>query len=64
MILWFIECLITYFSMFIIGIKIPKWNWGLLLFVDDFVRICTEAVSVTDLVFTTRKFCIKSYATN
>ena len=47
--------------MFIIGIKIPKWNWGLLLFVDDFVRICTEAVSVTDLVFTTRKLCIKSY---
>ena len=64
MILWFIECLITYFSMFIKGIKIPKWNLGLLLFVDDFVRICTEAVSVTDLVFTTRKLCIKSYAVN
>ena len=64
MILWFIECLITYFSMFIIGIKIPKWNYGLLLFVDDFVRICTEAVSATDLVFTTRKICIKSYSVN
>ena len=24
MILWFIECLIAYFSMFIIGIKVPK----------------------------------------
>ena len=64
MILWFIDCLITYFSMFIIGIKIPKWNYGLLLFVDDFVRICTEVVSVTDLVFTIKKLCIKSYAVN
>ena len=24
MILWFIKCLIAYFSMFIIGIKVPK----------------------------------------
>ena len=47
--------------MFIKGIKIPKWNQGLLLFVEDFVRICIEVVSMTDLVFTTRKLCIKSY---
>ena len=35
-----------------------------MLFVDDFVRLCTEAVSVTDLMFTTRKFCIKLYIVN
>ena len=35
-----------------------------MLFVDDFVRLCTEAVSVTDLMFTTRKFYIKSYFVN
>ena len=41
--------------MYSIGIKIPKWNGGQLLLVDDFVRTCAEAVIVTDLVFTTRK---------
>ena len=33
-------------------------------FVDDFVRVCTESVSVTDLMFTKRKICIKSYFVN
>ena len=37
---------------------------NILLLVDDFVRICTEAVSVTDLMFITRKICIKSYFVN
>ena len=50
--------------MYSIGIKIPKWNGGQLLLVDDFVRTCAEAVIVTDLVFTTRKICIKSYSVN
>ena len=50
--------------MCIIGIKIPKWNEGLLLLVDDFVRICAEADSMTNLMSTTRKFCIKSFAVN
>ena len=50
--------------MYTIGIKIPKQNEGLFLFVDDFVRICIETVSVTDLMFTTRKICIKSYSVN
>ena len=47
-----------------IGIKIPKWNEGLLLFVDDFVRTCVEVVSMTGLMSTTRKLCIKSFSMN
>ena len=50
--------------MYSIGIKIPKWNEGILLIVDDFVRTCVEAITVTDLVFTTKKICIKSYFVN
>ena len=64
MILWSIECLLGYINMYNIGMKIPKWNWGLLLFVDDFVRICTEAVTVTDSVFMHVKLCIKLYIVN
>ena len=44
--------------MYSMGIKIPKWNEGILLLVDDFVRIYVETVTVTDLMSTTRKFCI------
>ena len=50
--------------MYIMGIKIPNLNEGQLLLVDDFVRMCTKAVSVTNLMFTTRKICIKSYFVN
>ena len=50
--------------MYSIGIKIPNWSEGLLLIFDDFVRTCAEAVTVTDLAFTTRKLCIKSYSVN
>ena len=50
--------------MFIIGIKYPNGIRAYCYFVDDFVRICTEAISVTDLVFTIRKLCIKSYSVN
>ena len=64
MILWFIECLITYFNMCSIGIKILKCNEDQLQLVDDFVRTYAEAVTVTDLMFTTRKICIKSYSVN
>ena len=64
MMLWSIECLLTYSNMYSMGIKIPKWNEGILLLVDDFVKICAEAVTVIDLMFTTRKFCIKSYFVN
>ena len=35
-----------------------KANFYLLMILE---RICTEAVPVTDLRFTTRKICIKSY---
>ena len=38
MILWSIGCLIMYFDMYSIGIKIPKRNEGQLLLVDDFVE--------------------------
>ena len=58
MILWSIECLLTYLNMYSIGIKIPKWNEDQLLLVDDFVRTYVETVTVTDLMSTTRKFCI------
>ena len=64
MILWSIGCLITYFNMYSIGIKIPKWNEDQLHVFDDFVRTCAEAVTMTDLMFTTRKICIKSYSMN
>ena len=50
--------------MYSIGIKIPNLSKGLLLIVDDFVRTCVEAVTVTDLVFTTRKLCLKSFSVN
>ena len=35
-----------------------------MLFVDDFVRICTEAVTVTDSVFMDDKLCIKLHIVN
>ena len=35
MILWSFGCLLTYFNIFSIGIKIPKWNEGILLLVDE-----------------------------
>ena len=47
-----------------IGIKIPKWNEDQLLLVDDFVRTYAEIVTVTDLMSTTRKLCIKSFSMN
>ena len=47
--------------MYSIGIEIPKWNEDQLHVFDDFVRTCVEAVTVTDLVITTKKICIKSY---
>ena len=50
--------------MYSMGIKIPKWNEGILLLVDDFVRIYAGTVTVTDLMSTTRKLCIKSYFVN
>ena len=31
---------------------------------DDFVRTYAEVVTVTNLMFTTRKICIKSYSVN
>ena len=53
-----------YFDMYSIGIKIPKWNEGQLLLVDDFVRTEAETVTVTDLMSTTRKLYIKSFSVN
>ena len=50
--------------MYSIGIEIPKWNEDQLHVFDDFVRTCTEAVTMTDLMFTTRKICIKSCSMN
>ena len=35
-----------------------------MLFVDDFVSICTEPVTVTDSVFMYVKLCIKFYIVN
>ena len=35
-----------------------------MLFVDDFIRTCAEAVTVTDSVFMHGKLCIKLYAVN
>ena len=64
MILWSIGCLIMYFDMYSIGIKIPKWNEGQLLLVDDFVKTYAEVVTVTNLMSTTRKICIKSFSMN
>ena len=64
MILWSIGCLIMYFNMYSIGIKIPKWYEGQLLLVDDFVRTYAEAVTMTNLMSTTRKICIKLFSMN
>ena len=50
--------------MYSIGIKVPKWNEDQLHVFDDFVRTYDEAVIVTNLMFTTRKICIKSYFVN
>ena len=64
MILWSIGCLLTYFDKYSIGIKIRKLNEGQLLLVNDFVRTYAETVTVTDLMSTTRKICIKSFSIN
>jgi len=32
--------------------------------VDDFVRTYAETITVTDLMFTTRKICIKLFSMN
>ena len=53
-----------YFNMYSIGIKMPKWNEDQLHLFDDFVRIYAEVVTVTNLMFTKRKICIKSYSVN
>ena len=53
-----------YFNSYSIGLKIPKWSEGQLLLVDDFVRTYAEIVTVTDLMSTTRKICIKSFSMN
>ena len=50
--------------MYSIGIKIPKWNKGQLLLVDNLVRTYAETINVTDLMSTTRKICIKSFFVN
>ena len=64
MILWSIGCLIMYFDMYSIGIKIPNWNEVQLHLVDDFVRIYAKTVTMKDLIFTRIKFCIKSFSMN
>ena len=64
MILWSIGYLLTYFDIYNIGIKIPNWNEGQLLLVDDFVRTYAETVTVTDLMSTTRKICMKLSSVN
>ena len=53
-----------YSNMYSIGIKTPTRNEGQLQLVDDFVRKHVKVVTMTDLVFTTRKICIKSYSVN
>ena len=53
-----------YSNMYSIGIKITTWSEGKLLLVDDFVRKHVKAVTVTNLMFTTRKIWIKSYSVN
>ena len=50
--------------MFSIGIKIPRWNEGQLLLVDEFVRTYAKTVTMTDLMSATRKTCIKSFSMN
>ena len=50
--------------MYSIGIKIPKRNEDWLHLFDDFVRTYAEVVTVTNLMFTTRKICIKSFSVN
>ena len=53
-----------YFNLYSIGIKIPKRNEDWLHLFDDFVRTYAEVVTVTNLMFTTRKICIKSFSVN
>ena len=50
--------------MFSIGIKISRWNEGQLLLIDEFVRTYAETVTLTDLMFATRKTYIKSFSMN
>ena len=47
--------------MYSIGIKIPKWNEGQLLLVDDFVRTYVETVTVIDLMFTQEKSVLNRF---
>ena len=50
--------------MYSISIKIPIQNEGQLQLVDDFVRKYVKVVTVTDLMSTKRKICIKSFSMN